>query len=820
MIRSYLTVALRSLLRNKAFSLINIFGLGIGLSVCLIIFQYVSYELSFDKFNTKLDRIYRVTNDRFQNGKLIQHGTIMYPTIGPTMAKDFPEIENYTRLMPGGTMNVVIGDKNFRGDQCHFADEHFFELFDYEILAGDRAACLKERRSIVITESLATKYFGIPDGNYVTAIGKTLYFGLDKNPYKVTAVMRDVPENSHLGFHALVAYSSLYGPEDMSADNSWTWSDMRHYLLLKPGTDPKALEAKFPEFSDRYFQGDKVSGSVEKFYLQPLADAHLYSDYEYDVARRSSGRAVWAMLLVAAFILTIAWINYINLTTSRAMDRAKEVGLRKVMGAVKSQLVRQFILESVIVSSVAFVVAVVITTLAQGSFNNLIGGNLSWSKVFAELDIVTMAIFVVVMIAGMLLAGFYPAFVLSGYSPVTVLKGKFRNSSGGQFMRKALVVFQFTASAALITGTIIVSRQLNFMNTADLGLRIKDVLVVRAPELTEWDSTFIQRVENYKQALLQVNGVTMASTSGRLPGDRLGRSFGIRLRDQGADTRYTLSVQNVDHSWFETYGVELKAGRLFTPLDHKYNWDEINSAIINENAVKLLGLPDNESAVGREIQWGTRGDQPRYYTIVGVINNFHQESLRVPMEPMIFRPTYSSYATTSVTFTTGDRQKLITDVESVFKEFFPGNAFQYVFLEDQYNNQYRGDNSFGKVISVFTVLGIMISCLGLIGLSSYTAAQRTKEIGIRKVLGASIGSIVTLLSVEFIRLVVIATLLALPIAWFAMQSWLQGYAYRADITVFIFIIPLVLVIVIAAVTISFQVVKAAMASPANTLKYE
>src|SRR5260221_3079980 len=422
MLRNYLTVAFRNVFKSKVFSAINIFGLGIGWAACLLIFQFVSFEWSYDKFNEKFDRTYRVTNDRFQNGKLIQHGTIMYPTIGPTLAKDYPEIDEYTRLMPNGDMNIKAGDRFFRGDNSHFADEHFLSVFSFPLLAGHRSTALKERYSMVLTEKVAIKYFSVPDKNDSSVVGKVVYYGLDPHPYTITAVCANVPENSHLQFDALISYSSLVSPEDHGADDSWTWSDMRHYLVLKPGADYKALEGKLGAFSERYFKGDKVSGSVEKFYLQPLKEAHLYSDYEYDIAKTANGKAVWAMLIVAGFILLIAWINYINLTTSKAIDRAKEVGLRKVMGALKTQLVKQFIFESMLISLFAFVVALLLVQVAQGQCNQIVGGQLSLWKILAEVDPVTIMVLAGVMLAGVILSGFYPAFVLSSYQPVVVLK--------------------------------------------------------------------------------------------------------------------------------------------------------------------------------------------------------------------------------------------------------------------------------------------------------------------------------------------------------------------------------------------------------------
>jgi putative ABC transport system permease protein len=815
MLRNYVMIAFRNVAKNKVFSAINIVGLGIGLAACLLIFQFVTFELSYDKFHDKYERIYRVTNDRFQNGKLIQHGTITYPTIGPAMAKDYAEIEIYTRLMPSGDFNARVGDEYFRDDQSLMVDENFLSVFSFPLLAGERISALKDGHTVVITETLARKYFNLSKENIVDALGKEIYWGSDKQPYKVTGVCADIPSNSHIQFDALVSYRTLIGEGNTGADDSWTWSDFRHYIVLKPGANYKSLEAKFPAFSERYFKGDKVSGSVEKFYLQPLSRAHLYSDYEYDIARTASGKSVWAMLIIAIFILVIAWINYINLTTSRALDRAKEVGLRKVMGAMKRQLVSQFILESALVSCLAFVAAILFVQACQSTFNNVVGYPLNLWRVLSDMDSSGIAIFIGVMAGGIMLSGFYPAFVLSSYQPVKVLKGKFQRSSSGQYLRKALVIFQFTASAALITGTLIVSKQLRFMNTADLGMNITNVMVVQGPELMAWDSTFMERVENFKHALVNTTGIVSAATSSRLPGDRLGRGFEFRISDQPAESHYTLSFLGADYHFFDTYGISLNAGRRFVATDHKVDFKDISVAIINQHAVKLFGFASAEEAVGKELMDGNRK-----LTIIGVVNDFHQESLKKPMEPIVFLPTYSTYGPTSIRIADARKDELIPLIESIYKKFYPGNAFQYSFIEDRYNGQYKDEKRFARIISIFTGLGIIISCLGLVGLSSYTAVQRTKEIGIRKALGASLLNIITLLSSDFMKLVTVAIVLSVPVAYFSMDSWLSHYPYRIALHWFLFLIPMLLVFVIAAFTVSFQVLKTARVNPANTLKYE
>jgi putative ABC transport system permease protein len=815
MYRNYLTITFRNVLKHKVFSAINVFGLGIGITACLLILQFVMYELSYDKFNDKFDRIYRVTNDRFQHGKLIQHGTIMYPTIGRAMAADFPEVENYSRVMPGGDLNVKVEDRYYRGENCLWADDRLLSIFTFPMLAGSPTDALKGRYRIVLTASTARKYFQFTGDDWSQVMGKSLYWGLDPKPYTVTGICADVPENSHLQFDALVSYETLYTPEDHGADDSWTWSDMRHYLLLKPGADYRALEAKFEGFSERHFQGDKVSGSVEKFFLQPLKDAHLYSDYEYDIAKIASGKAVWSMLIVAAFILLIAWINYINLTTSRALERAREVGVRKVMGAIRAELMRQFILESIVISLIAFITAIILSALVQKPFNDIIGGTLSPWKVLSTMDAGAILTLVFVMITGIAMAGFYPAIVLSSYQPVTVLSGKFTRSGRGNLVRKGLVVFQFMTSATLIASTLVVSKQLKYMNEAALGIDIANTVVVQSPERSTADSTLIPRFQAYEEELSTLPGVINATSSNNIPGARLGRVFNVRLSSQPETSNVTFSFLGVDFNFLETYGMKLTAGRDFTPLDHHANWDDIRNIIINSRAARLLSLPTDEQAVGQEVSFWDKK-----WTIVGVVPDFHQQGLKRQLEPIVMFPVYSTYARTSVKVKPGQLEQAIAGIERVFKKHFPENSFDYFVLDEYYKGQYRDDNRFAKVVNIFAALAVLISCLGLIGLSSYTVAQRTKEIGIRKVLGASTPGIVALLSVDFMRITLIASVLALPLAWFAMQSWLESYPYRIAPGWALFVIPVLSILLIAAVTISFQILRTASVNPAKTLKYE
>lgn len=815
MLRNYLTITLRNVLKHKAFSAINVIGLGIGITACLLILQFALYELSYDRFNEKFDRIYRVTNDRYQHGKLIQHGTITYPTIGPAMAADYPEIESYSRQMPAGDLNVKVEDRYFRGEQCVFADEYFLTIFTFPMMAGSASDALKGRYRMVLTESTARKYFAFSGDDWSQVIGKYLYWGTDPEPYTVSGICADIPDNSHLQFDALASYQTLYTPENHGADDNWTWSDMRHYVVLKPGVDYKTLEAKFDDFSQRHFQGDKVSGSVEKFFLQPLKDAHLYSDYEYDIAKVASGKAVWSMLVVAGFILMIAWINYINLTTSRALERAREVGVRKVMGAIRGELMRQFILESVIISLCAFFTAILITALVQKSFNNMIGATLSPMKVIASLDSTTVLMLVIVMITGILLAGFYPAVVLSSYQPVVVLAGKFKRSGKGALIRKGLVIFQFMTSATLIASTLVVSKQLKYMNDAALGINIANTIVVQSPERTQEDSTLISRFQAYEHELTSLPGVLSATTSNNVPGARLGRVFNVHLSSMPESSNVTFSFMGVDFNFLETYGLKVVAGRNFNAVDHHTNWDDIHSIIINSRAARLLNVANDDSAVGQQVKFWDKE-----WTVIGVIPDFHQQGLKRQLEPIVLFPLYSMNASTSVKIKPENMKETIAGIERVFKNHFPGNGFDYFELDDYYKTQYRDDNRFGKVTNIFAVLAIVISCLGLIGLSSYTVAQRTKEIGIRKVLGASSTGIVALLSMDFMRIAFIASLLALPVAWFGMNAWLEAYPYRIAPGWTLFVVPVASTLLIAAITVSFQIFRTAAVNPAKTLKYE
>ncbi len=819
MLKNYLKIAWRNLVNNKAHSLINIVGLSIGMAACLLILEFVSFELSYDRFNKNAREIYRVTNDRFQNGKLVQHGTITYSAVGPAMKADFPEVLNNTRVEPMGSLILIDGDKKIEVKESMAVDNEFLSVFSYPLLAGDAKTAMKDPNTIILTETLARKIFSVQDNDLSSLLGKTLKITRDSLPYKITGICKDIPANSHLQFELLGSYITLYTQKNpwKEAEYDFTDSDFWHYLQLKPGTDYKLLEAKFAAFSQRHFQGNKISGSDEKFLLQPLLNAHLYSDYEYEIGKTGSSMAVWGMLIIASLIIIIAWVNYINLTTARSMNRAKEVGIRKVSGATRTQLIRQFLTESFLMNLIALAAAGLIIYLVQGGFNQLVERQLSLSYLFSD-SITGLHIKFLVfsgLLLGILVSGFYPAFVLSSFKPILVLKGKYSQSGKGVFLRKLLVTTQFAATVALIIGSIVVYRQIRYVNNQNLGINLSQVLIIKPPILTSFDSSFISHENSFKSELSQIPGVLMACSSGRVAGDELGRAFNVHRTDKNTDTKITIRNMGIDFNYLKLYGIPLKAGRNFVQTDFNPDFDKLSNVIISEAAARSLGFSSNEEALGKNISvWN------KNWNIVGVIRDFHQKSLHYAMEPVVMMPFCGTDHPISVKLKGKDLASIIQSIKSKYNAFFPGNLFDHYFIDDRFNALYKNDQLFGKVFALFACFAICIACLGLLGLSLFTTAQRTKEIGVRKVLGATSSSIVFLLSKDFIRLIIISFLIASPLAWLVMNSWLQGFAYRIPISWWIFPGAGLLALCIALGTVSFQTMKAAAMNPAESLRSE
>jgi putative ABC transport system permease protein len=671
----------------------------------------------------------------------------------------------------------------------------------------------------VLTAATADKIFGDQKGDYSGIVGQQFVFNKDSMPYKVTGVMANVPENSHLRFDMLVSYVTLYSGRYAykQADYEWTDSDFWHYIRLKHGTDYRALEAKFDAFSQRHFQGNKVSGSVEKFHLQPLARAHLYSNYEYEIGMTGSATVVWGLFIIAVFVITIAWVNYINLSTARSVERAKEVGVRKVTGATRAELIRQFLVESLIVNLAAFTIAIGLVLLAQDPFDQLIQTKLSLADLFTRssggyaLSIGLGGL----LLAGIFVSAFYPAFVLSSFRPILVLKGKFRASRKGVILRKGLVIGQFAITILLIIGSVVVYRQIRYMSGQELGINIDHIVAVKPPRMTNFDSTFIQRENNFKNEVKQLTGVSGAATANRLAGREMSRAFNIHRADDNSGDHYTLRNMGVDFDFVDLYGLNVVAGRKFEPSDYHTNYDDLHNVLLTASATRLLGFASAQAAVGRQVVM-----YDKKWDVVGVVNDFHQKSLRYPMEPTILQPFYSPANWISIKVNTGNVRATMEAVKGKYTSFFPGNPFDYFFLDESFNRQYKNDQLFGTAFALFAGFAILIACLGLLGLALFGTSQRIKEIGVRKVLGASVGNIVLLLSKDFVVLIGIAFVIAAPVAWFLMHQWLQDFAYRIPLSPWIFAAAGVLATLIALVTISWQAIRAALTSPVKSLRSE
>jgi putative ABC transport system permease protein len=819
MFRSYLKTAFRNLWKHRRFSAINIAGLVIGMAACLLIMQYVSFELSYDQANKNAKDIYRVANDRYQNGKLIQHGTITYSAVGKAMNDDFEEVINNTRVEPGGEQIIQFEDKRLAEDSVFFVENSFFAMFSYPLLVGNRNEVLQAPYTVLLSETLAKKIFNERDLSRI--VGKAVKLGTDSKPYKIEGVFKDVPENSHLQFHLLISYKTLAANGWKQSEYDFTDSDFWHYVQLKSGTDYEALNKRMDAFSKKHFDGNKVSGSDEKFYLQPLSKAHLYSDFEYEIGMVGKASVVWGLLVIALFIIGIAWINYINLATARSVERAKEVGIRKVVGGMRRQLITQFLIESAIVNIIAIILSLALVFLLQPSFNNLLERGLSLSYLFTKgLSGYTISIsLLLIIVIGILLSGFYPAFVLSSFKPITVLKGKLTNSKRGIILRKALVIGQFTITVALIIGSWVVLSQLRYMNKTDLGFHPDQIMVIKAPSFTNWDSTFIDKVNSFKEEMKQLTFVKGATTSWSVPGGELGRSFDVRRADSATRDRFTVRHTGIDYDFVPTMEIKVIAGRNYTPSDHNPDWSKLHNIIINRSAAKLLGFASPQAAIGKSIERGD-GQNYRKWDVVGVVEDYHQKSLRYALEPIIFFPAYSTNSEISIKLTTKDIAGKVDAIKNKYSTFFPGNFFDFYFLDDYFNRQYKDDRLFSKVFAIFAGFAIFVACLGLFGLAMFSTVQRTKEIGVRKVLGASVPNILVLISKDFIKLVLIASIIAFPLAWWSMTKWLEDFSFRIGIAWWVFAAAAVLALAIALITVSAQALKAAMSSPVKSLRTE
>jgi putative ABC transport system permease protein len=803
MLKGYLTIAFRSLRKNHIFSFINIAGLAIGMSAFLFIVHYIRFERSYEDFHTNADNIYRITLDLYNGSEYVVTDCESHASMGPILRQQMPEVKDFVRMYDfDGLVQVQAGAKKFFEDKVYFADPSLFTIFSVNVLSGDARKALRGSFEAVVTESAAKKYFDRTD-----VIGESIH--VQKNIYHVTGVIADLPVNTHLKFNVLLSHASLPIVKPWYKEDSWNGNNEYTYLLMQPGTDLAAFNRKLADLSASL--KDKINNG--RYTADPIKRIHLYSNKTYEPEANGNGKVVSFLTIVAGFILVIAWVNYINLSTARALERAREVGIRKVMGSVKSQLIFQFLSESAMVNLIAGTLAFVIFQTALPLGAQLTGAPLPTDTLH---DAFFWKLFSGLLLSGALLSGIYPAFVLSSFRPATVLKGKFRSSAHGKGLRSALVIFQFSATVVLIIGVSVVYLQVNYLRNYSLGMNVDHALVIRAPMITSSDSIFAASYESLKTALLQDPEVKSVTRSETIPGASISELNTSSVRRVGQNDQgggYEYYHHSIDADFIKTLNMKLVAGRNFR--SGVPNHDQV---MVNEEAAKRLGFRNAQDAIGGKITYQTRWPgEPA--SIIGVLQNFHQRSPKESHLPMIFYYSdEASYFTLRIE--TNDPQHVIALAHKAWDEIFTGSVFNYFFLDQKYNQQFQADVKFGQVLATFSGLAVVIACLGLFGLSSYTTIQRTKEIGIRKVLGASVRQIVQLLSVDFTKVVLTASVLAVPAAYFITRDWLSNYAVRIDLHPLIFVLPVVVILLIALLTVSVQTLRSAMANPTESLKQE
>lgn len=811
MLKNYFKIAYRNLLRRKAFSAINIVGLSMGIASCLLIGLFVLDELSFDRFHEKADRIVRVTFRATMSGNKINEASVMPPT-AKTLQREYPEVLEATRLRLAMALNLEKSDAVFKETAVAFADSNFFQVFSFPLVKGNPQTALLQPNTLVISEKMAQKYFGNED-----PIGKTLKSKNYDELLEVTGVMADMPANSHFQYDFLFSMAGL--PE--AKVNSWMQSEYFTYLVLPEGYDYQKLQAKLPQVVEKYFGPEikqafgmnyaqfREQGNELGLQLQPLTDIHLYSDFDYDLGPSGDVRYVYIFGAIALFMLLIACINFMNLSTAGASKRAREVGIRKVMGSVKSTLVGQFLLESIMLTAVALVLAVGLVWLALPFFNILADKNLTLS--FTKVPWLLPGLLLLGLVVGVL-AGSYPAFFLSSFKPITVLKG---GSNFGRFasgrksigLRGTLVVVQFCISIILIVGTTVVYQQLQFIQNAKLGYDKEQVLVLQGTHRLG------KNEQLFRKQLLQDSRVADATISGYVPaGPTFNNNFLVYGDDKVND--YTKGIRyDVDENYISTLGMTMVAGRNFSP---EFATDS-SAIILNETAAREMGW--GVDAIGHTVTQPNNEGAKTTYRVIGVVGDFHFKSLHERITPLMMTLGGNTGAIL-VKVKTRDLPALITSVEKQWKTLVADEPLEYAFLKENFNATYRAEQKTGQILGLFAGLTIFVACLGLFGLATFTAEQRTKEIGVRKVLGASVTGVVVLLSRDFLKLVAIALVIGSPVAWYAMNVWLQDFAYKIDISWWVFALAGVLAVGIALLTVSFQSVRAALRNPVESLRSE
>jgi putative ABC transport system permease protein len=806
MIRNMLLVTWRNLVKNRIYTGINIVGLALGFAAFLLIGAYVHFENSYDRMHRDADKIYRVESKFYKGDQLTDDWPTSTNGYARAMKDNLPEISSFARIDWHNSERVVrYNNTKHREEHVCFADSNFFSFFSYPLLQGDSSTVLREANTMVLSESAAKKYFGDAD-----PVGKFLDLSTQSDIYHcaVTGVFKDIPANSTLQFNFLISWAT--GP--LFFKDFWYQHESYTFVKLKTGATPAGVEAQFPALAERYKTGPSLKELKWAIQLVPLTALHLNPAKPYEIEAKGSRTAVNFLGLIAYIILIIGYVNYINLGSAKSMDRAREIGIRLVSGAHPSQLAAQFLLEAFLINGMALALSALLVTAAYlwlPPFLNDKGvrGLLFDRSLYTDTGYIWFA--------GILLSGIYPAMALVRLKPITVLKGRFSFSKGGSLLRKGMVAFQFIASLLLITGTIAIYRQIDYMGSQDTGADLARTLVVKAPVATPG---YIAKTQALKNALRAIPGVFAVTASGSVPGKEVGEFLANRRYGASRSEERTYEMLKVDFDFMNAYGLQIVAGRGF---DQSRPWDS-TGLVLNESAIRQFGFPSALSAIGQKIWLETVTKHPN--EIIGVIKDYHQQSLQKKYTPVIlFMDPALQWLPTdyfSVKLHSGRIRDKVAGIEHTWNKFFPESSFDFFFLDDFYNRQYLQEIQFGHNFMLFSSLAIFIACMGLFGLTAYSTGRRTKEIGVRKVLGASVRNIVSLLTWETVRLILICSLASIPLAFLLIEQWLNGYAFRAPLRGWQFVLPVVILVLMAFFTIAWLTCKAALINPASSLRDE
>ncbi len=805
MIRNFLMVAFRNLWKTKLFSFINIFGLTIGMTACLLILDYVQFERSYDQSHQRADDIYRLRYERVsETGEAVRFASCC-PPAAPRMRQQFPEVEIVARCFTRQATFISDDEHKFIEDNNFFVEQEYFEIFDHEFISGDPKSGISEANSCFISESTAFKYFGNED-----PIGKTLSRD-NKLKFKITGVYKDFPENSHMRIDIALSYQNLWDIYGRDIENSWGDSGFYTFFILSKNAQMDALKVKLANLVETEW------GEALRYYKltcelipQKLTDIHLNSHFQQELKINGDKQTVNFLFIIALFIIVIAWVNYINLSTARSLTRAREVGLRKVVGAAKTQLMIQFFVETLILNSIALILSIGLLEISRPLFSQISGipvNQLLFNQAWFWITLVSL------FFVGIVASGLYPVLVLSSFKPISALKGKIGNSVQGINLRKALVIFQLIMALILITATISVFKQITFMKNQSLGISIENIIAVRAPRIRD-DASIRTRMESFKEELTKIPSLKKVSVVTEIPGRQIYWDAG-GIMPAGSQDSKNYQIVGIDYDFMDLFEVELVAGRNFSK---EFMTDEKQALIFNETAVQWMGFADAQSAIGQRVNyWGD------IYNIIGVFKDYHQQSPKLDFEQHIYRfmPTGRDVrGMIAIKIQDTNKSKAIVETEKIYAEFFPENPFEYVFLEDYYGEQYKSDQMFGTVFAIFALLAIFITAMGILGLTSFMIEQRIREISMRNILGADLSSILFLFGKEFLYLILISFIIAVPLSYWGLSLWLESFHLRIGIGASLFIIPLGITLLITGSTIWTLVFYAAKKNPVDTLKYE